>query len=111
MSPEFKKQGALSSNDPIALSPTTENYLLTIFRMIELGKKVTHSVLAEHLKSVPVHERLGTTLPSIRGMISRMTKDGLVKTDQQKEIVLTTLGKRSAESIVRRHRLCECMVV
>lgn len=111
MSPKLKNQKLASSNTNAVLSQTTENYLLTIFRMKELGKKVTQSVLAEHLKSVPLHERLGTTLPSVRGMVSRMIKEGLVKTDQNKEIILTALGKNSAESIVRRHRLCECMVV
>ena len=100
-----------NQNFDIVLSPTTENYLLTIFRMNELGEKITQTELAERLKSVPSHERVGTTLPSVRGMINRMTKEGLVKTDQNKEIVLTQLGNHSAETIVRRHRLCECMVV
>lgn len=111
MSPNSKNQNSVSENPDVVLSPTTENYLLTIFRMNELGEKITQTELAERLKSVPQHERVGTTLPSIRGMINRMTKDGLVKTDQNKEIILTPAGNNSAESIVRRHRLCECMVV
>ena len=111
MSPKSKNQINSSPNTNAVLSPTTENYLLTIFRMKELGGKITQSELAEQLKFLPLHERLGTTLPSVRGMLSRMTKEGLVKTDQNKEIIFTALGKNSAESIVRRHRLCECMVV
>ena len=87
-----------NQNSDIVLSPTTENYLLTIFRMNELGEKITQTELAERLKSVPSHERVGTTLPSVRGMINRMTKEGLVKADQNKEIVLTQLGNHSAES-------------
>ena len=111
MSPKSKNQKRALTNSEVVLSPTTENYLLTIFRMKELGQKITQSELAEQLKSLPLHERLGTTLPSVRGMLSRMTKEGLIKTDQNKEIILTTLGRNSAETIVRRHRLCECMVV
>ena len=80
-----------NQNSDIVLSPTTENYLLTIFRMNELGEKITQTELAERLKSVPSHERVGTTLPSVRGMINRMTKEGLVKTDQNKEIVLNRM--------------------
>ena len=111
MSTKSKNQNSVHQDSDIVLSPTTENYLLTIFRMNELGEKITQTELAERLKSVPSHERVGTTLPSVRGMINRMTKEGLVKTEQSKEIILTKQGNKSAESIVRRHRLCECMVV
>ncbi len=88
-----------------------ENYLLSIFRLEEQGVRVTLTVLAEHLKTLPVDEGMGTSLPSVGGMIRRMVRERLVETTANKEVVLTVGGRKSAESIVRRHRLAECLVV
>ena len=88
-----------------------ENYLLSIFRLEEQGTRVTVTQLAEHLKTLPVDEGLGTSVPSVGAMIRRMGREGLVGTDQSKGVVLTKEGRKSAESIVRRHRLAERMVV
>ena len=93
------------------LSMATENYLLSIFRMDEQNIRVTSTQLAEHLKTLPVDEGLGTSLPSVVGMIRRMVREGLVSTTANKDVVLTPLGLKYAESIVRRHRLAERMVV
>ena len=88
-----------------------ENYLLSIFRLEEQGVRVTLTVLAEHLKTLPVDEGMGTSLPSVGGMIRRMVRERLVESTPNKEVVLTVSGRKSAESIVRRHRLAECLVV
>ena len=88
-----------------------ENYLLSIYRLEEQGERVTLTQLAEHLKTLPEGEGLGTSLPSVGGMIRRMTREGLLETTANKDVVLTDRGLRSAESIVRRHRLAERMVV
>ena len=89
----------------------TENYLLSIFRLNEQGAHVTLTILSEHLKTLPTDEGLGTSLPSVGGMIRRMSREGLVETMPNKEVVLTTGGRKSAESVVRRHRLAERLVV
>lgn len=89
----------------------TENYLLSMFRMNEQGTHVTITVLSEHLKLLPSDEGLGTALPSVGGMIRRMGREGLVETKSNKEIVLTPKGRKAAESVVRRHRLAERLVV
>jgi DtxR family Mn-dependent transcriptional regulator len=89
----------------------TENYLLSIFRLNEQGTRVTLTILSEHLKTLPTGEGLGTSLPSVGGMIRRMARERLVETKANKEVVLTTSGRKSAESIVRRHRLAERLVV
>jgi DtxR family Mn-dependent transcriptional regulator len=89
----------------------TENYLLSIFRMEEQSVRVTYTQLSEHLKTLPVDEGLGTSLSSVVGMIRRMVREGLAETTANKDVVLTSEGHRSAESIVRRHRLAERMVV
>lgn len=93
------------------LSMATENYLLSIFRLQEQGVRVTLTQLAEHLKTLPVGEGVGTSLPSVGGMIRRMAKQHLVAIEPDKDVVLTNQGRHAAESIVRRHRLAERMVV
>ena len=89
----------------------TENYLLSIFNLEEQGLRVTSTQLAEQLKRLPVGEGLGTSLPSVGGMLRRMMREGLVDTTPSKDVVLTAKGRKSAESMVRRHRLAERMVV
>ncbi len=89
----------------------TENYLLSIFRLEEQGVRVTSTQLAEHLKTLPVGEGMGTSLPSVVGMVRRMVREGLVKITPTKNVALTNEGRKSAEGIVRRHRLAERMVV
>ena len=49
--------------------------------------------------------------PSVSAMIRRMSREGLVESDQRTGVILTREGRQSAESIVRRHRLAERMVV
>ena len=93
------------------LSMAMENYLLSIFRLDEQGFRVTLTQLAEHLKTLPVGEGLGTTLPTVGGMIRRLVREGLAETMPNKDVVLTGGGRKSAEIIVRRHRLAERMVV
>ncbi|MCI0437911.1 MAG: metal-dependent transcriptional regulator [Chloroflexi bacterium] len=89
----------------------TENYLLSIIRLEEQGVRVTLTQLAEHLKMLPVDEGLGTSLPSVGGMIRRMVREKLVENTPGKDFLLTSSGRIAAESILRRHRLAERMVV
>ena len=93
------------------LSMATENYLLSIFRLEEQGVRVTLTQLSEHLKTLPAGEGVGTSLPSVGGMIRRMAKQALVAIEPDKDVVLTDQGRAAAESVVRRHRLAERMVV
>ena len=93
------------------LSMSAENYLLSIYRLDEQDTRVTLTVLSEHLKTLPVDEGMGTSLPSVGGMIRRMVREGLLENTPQKDVVLTDFGRKSAESIVRRHRLAERLVV
>ncbi len=93
------------------LSMTAENYLLSIYRLNEEDTVVTLTQLAEHLKMLPEGEGLGTSLPTVGGMIRRLEREGLLAVDGKKQLSLTRRGERHAESIVRRHRLAERMVV
>ena len=107
--PSSQTQG--SATQGVRLSMATENYLLTIFRLEERDFRVTPSQLAEHLKMLPENEGVGTSLPSVGGMIRRMAREGLAESGPNKDVVLTKKGRQSAEMIVRRHRLAERLVV
>ena len=106
-----KPRGKQTGPEEIRLSMSAENYLLSIFRLQEEQPRLTLTQLAGHLRTLPVAEGLGTSLPSVSAMIRRMSREGLIESDQSRGVVLTSEGRRSAESIVRRHRLAERMVV
>lgn len=94
------------------LSMAMENYLLSIFRIQEEGETVTITQLAEHLKTLPEGEGLGTSLPSVSGMLRRMQKEGFIDIEPKKKIItFTRSGIANAEIIVRKHRLAERLVV
>ena len=88
-----------------------ENYLLSIFMVQEEGLPVTNANLVHQLKRAPASEGLGTSPPSVAGMLKRMADDSLITIGDKREIRLTSKGKTFAERIVRRHRLAERMVV
>ena len=71
------------------LSMAMENYLLSILRLEEQKVRVTPAQLSEHFKSLPMAEGLGTSLPSVSAMIRRMSREKLVTTTSNKEVILT----------------------
>ena len=93
------------------ISQVAENYLLSLYVMGEEGLRATSGQLAEFIRALPAGEGLGTTLPSITGMLRRMAREGLVEITASKEIKLTPRGVVLAEGMARRHRLAERMVV
>ena len=93
------------------LSQVAENYLLSLYVLMEEGKTATAGHLADHLRSLPAGEALGTSLPSVLGMLRRLAKEGLVELTPDKLVRFTARGLIPAERMVRRHRLAERMVV
>ena len=93
------------------LSPVTENYLLSLYKMWEDAEIPTLTQLTEALRQLPPTEGLGTSVPSVAGMLRRMQKQGLVDIGNDKRIRMTARGKREGENIARRHRLAEWLVV
>src|SRR5262252_2671981 len=61
----------------------------------------------EPLRSARLADWLGVSRPTVAVGLRRMTRDGLVRMNGRKEIELTAKGMRTAESIVRRHRIME----
>ena len=61
----------------------------------------------EPLRSARLADWLGVSRPTVAVGLRRMTRDGFVRMNGRKEIELTAKGMRTAESIVRRHRIME----
>src|SRR5215472_13318194 len=61
----------------------------------------------EPLRSARLADWLGVSRPTVAVGLRRMTRDGLVRMNGRKEVELTAKGMRTAESIVRRHRIME----
>ncbi len=93
------------------LSHVTENYLLSLYVLKEEGIRTTLSHLADYLRQLPAGEGLGTSLPSVAGMVRRMQREELIVVGTNKEISLTERGLVHAEDMVRRHRLAERLAV
>ena len=83
-------------------SRTVEDYLLNIYTISSEGRPVIAARLAEALDVAP---------PTVTATLHRMTRDGLVQFNPHKEIVLTESGHSLAETMVRRHRLAERLLV
>ena len=93
------------------LSHAAENYLLSLYVLREEGERATPAHLAASIRSLPATEGLGTSLPSVIGMLRRMEREGLITIGTNKEVSFTHRGHEAAEGMIRRHRLAECMVV
>lgn len=105
----LESRRAVSSED--RHSPVTENYLLSLYKLWEDSEVPTVTQLTDYLKQLPPTEGLGTSVPSVAGMVRRMEKQGLVEIGSDKRIRLTRRGVEGGEDIARRHRLAEWLVV
>tara|TARA_B100000315_G_C14386596_1_gene499945 strand:+ start:4 stop:756 length:753 start_codon:yes stop_codon:yes gene_type:complete len=106
--PAAVADGALSDE---RLSSGTENYLLCLYKLWEDSESPTITQLTDTLRQLPATEALGTSVPSVAGMIRRMQRQTLVDVGPDKRIRLTRKGLEGAEDIARRHRLAEWLVV
>ncbi len=85
-----------------APSKTIEDYLLNIYTLSSEGRTVIAARLAEALDVAP---------PTVTATLHRMATDGLITVSPQKEVGLTELGHTEAETMVRRHRLAERLLI
>lgn len=83
---------------PAELSPSTEDYLKTIFEIQSLGRAAQTSAIAESLAIAP---------GSVSGMVKRLSEIGLVEHEPYRGVQLTKSGRRTALKVVRRHRILE----
>jgi DtxR family Mn-dependent transcriptional regulator len=84
------------------VSAVTENYLQAIYKLGERKEAVSPTLLAE-VMDVSVATAVGT--------VKRLTRQNMVEVATNKEVSLTSKGLEVAESVVRRHRLAERMLI
>ena len=108
---ETKREPSLRPPAHERVSRVAENYLMSLLELHEDGAWPTPAQLAEQIRRLPTEEDVGSSLPSVLGMVRRMIREGLVEMSPEKRVRLTERGTMVAESVVRRHRLAERMVV
>jgi Mn-dependent DtxR family transcriptional regulator len=79
-----------------------EDYLEEIKRLEEDGDRITATVLAR---------TLDVSLPSASEMLKRLGGEGYLTREKGGAILLTPEGRRLAHTMLRRHRLVECLLV
>ncbi len=84
------------------LIDTTEMYLRTIYELEEEGTVPLRARIAE---------RLGQSGPTVSQTVARMERDGLVVVSGDRHLELTPAGRGYAVSVMRKHRLAECLLV
>ena len=75
-----------------------EEYLQTIFWLMEAGLPITGANIARAMQLSP---------PTVHEMIKRLEADGYVTRTEDKILHLTEQGRTEAEQITRRHRMIE----
>ena len=88
-------------------SPAAENYLIFLYTILDESPPATLTKLAQHLRVSAAMESMGTTLPTIDGMLKRLKRDGLIEISPQKEITFTPVGHQMATEVFRHHQLAE----
>jgi DtxR family Mn-dependent transcriptional regulator len=86
---------------PTEHHPPLEEYLQTIESLTEEGVPVIQARIAE---------RLGKSPPSVSEMLDRLVGDGYVER-AGRDINLTDRGRAIAQSVIRKHRLAERLLV
>jgi len=86
---------------PVEHHPPLEEYLQTIESLTEEGAAVIQARIAE---------RLGKSPPSVSEMLDRLADEGYVER-RGRRITLTERGHALAQSVIRKHRLAERLLV
>ena len=87
-----------SGESDARLSPGTENYLLCLYKLWEDDEIPTITQLTDNLKQLPETEGLGTSVPSVAGMIRRMQRQDLVDVGSDKRIPVSYTHLRAHET-------------
>jgi DtxR family Mn-dependent transcriptional regulator len=84
------------------LTGQAEDYLKTIYELEHGSEPAATNQLAE---------RLGIAAASVSGMLQRLSRLGLVKTERYHGTRLTEAGRTIALQLIRRHRIIETYLV
>ena len=88
--------------DITTLNEASKGYLEAIYELGEEGQRILQARIGE---------RLGLAPATVSEGIKRAVSDGLVEVGPDRELGLTEHGRELAETLVRRHRLAERMLV
>ncbi|MEP7179639.1 MAG: iron dependent repressor, metal binding and dimerization domain protein [Pseudonocardiales bacterium] len=83
------------------LIDTTEMYLRTVYELEEEGVVPLRARIAE---------RLGQSGPTVSQTVARMERDGLLSVAGDRHLQLSDAGRHHAVSVMRKHRLAECLL-
>lgn len=83
------------------LIDTTEMYLKAILELEEDGQVPMRARISE---------RLDHSGPTVSQTVARMERDGLLTLAEDKQLVLTEEGRRTAVEVMRKHRLAELLL-
>ena len=84
------------------LIDTTEMYLRTVYELEEEGVTPLRARIAERLRQ---------SGPTVSQTVARMERDGLLTVEGDRHLELTGEGRRQATSVMRKHRLAECLLI
>jgi DtxR family transcriptional regulator, iron-dependent repressor len=82
-------------------SVSQEDYLKTIWEMLEEDQVSISARLAEELDVTP---------PAVTAAVKRMARDGHVKVQRGGQILLTSKGRKVAQHLMLRHQLAEMLL-
>ncbi|MDQ3987145.1 MAG: metal-dependent transcriptional regulator [Actinomycetota bacterium] len=91
-----------SAPDIRELHPASKEYLEAIYELGEEGQRIVQARIGE---------RLGLAPATVSEGIKRLLAEGLIALEGKRDITLTESGRTVAETLVRRHRLAERMLV
>lgn len=83
------------------LIDTTEMYLRTLYELLEEGID---------LRRARIVERLHQSGPTVSQTVARMERDGLLIVNPDRSIEFTDEGHEMAVTVMRKHRLAECLL-
>ncbi len=83
-------------------TPTTEEYLETIWELEEAGIPPMRARIVE---------RLGVSAPTVSETVARLEREGYLSLGPDRRMVLSDRGRAYATTMVRRHRLAERLLV
>ncbi|MEN6453050.1 MAG: metal-dependent transcriptional regulator [Prolixibacteraceae bacterium] len=81
---------------------TKENYLKSMYVLEVEEGEISLSRLGK---------RMGVSLPTVNSMVKRLQDEGWVRYEKYKPLQLTTIGKKTAGLIIRKHRIVEMFLV
>lgn len=84
--------------NPNSESPSVEDYLVTIYRLLSDRKKVNTGELAQ---------KMGVSAASTSAMFKRLQGRGLINYNPYEGVDLTEAGEEIALQVLRRHRIIE----